>query len=234
MIPHEFNSLPKYSYKKVTVFITEGKHNAFWFKMSAHTFSSTNNDEAYTNSGRAGTYNCLGWHLAWKPWFFHSSDSKLGQMSGVVWKWFLDLKQNGLPAFPLTRPTLLFCADPAIFMASRKEIKRFSYLPTPIFFWKLDPDKTDKTVPSLLIAWAWTHPDTPKVSHERKKVHGPTKTPTQDSHTVQAHLPPSYLATWSTFDKSMVTELSDQPYWPLLLKLRGSVRSPIRLPPHQG
>ena len=107
--------------------------------MSAHTFSSTNNDEAYTNSGRAGTYNCLGWHLAWKPWFFcHSSDSKLGQMSGVVWKWFLDLKK--WPTCVSANPTdpVILCR-PCNFYGFQKRNKKI-FIPTdPNIFLKIGP-----------------------------------------------------------------------------------------------
>ena len=45
---------------------------------------------------------------------------------------------NTVPVFPLTRPTLCFCADPAIFIAFQKKIKRFSYLPILKCFRKLD------------------------------------------------------------------------------------------------
>ena len=38
-----------------------------------------------------------------------------------------------IPVFPLTRPTLYFCADPVMFIAIKNEIKRFSCLPDPIF-----------------------------------------------------------------------------------------------------
>ena len=43
-----------------------------------------------------------------------------------------------IPVFPLTRMTLFFCADPAIFIAFQKKIKRLSYLPTLKCFRKLD------------------------------------------------------------------------------------------------
>ena len=47
-----------------------------------------------------------------------------------------------IPVFPLTRPTLFFCADSAIFIAFQKKKnknkKRFSYLPTLKCFRKLD------------------------------------------------------------------------------------------------
>ena len=42
-----------------------------------------------------------------------------------------------IPVFPLTRPTLYFCADPVIFIAIKNKIKRFSCLPTLSLFHKL-------------------------------------------------------------------------------------------------
>ena len=96
-------------YNIFTVSITDRKHNVLWIKISAHTFSSTNKEQTYTNSGRAGAYKLSGLTSSLEALnIFHSSDSNLGQMSRFVWKWFLGLK-NGLPAFPLTRPILFLC-----------------------------------------------------------------------------------------------------------------------------
>ena len=48
------------------------------------------------------------------------------------------IRPKKISVFPLTRPTLFFCADPAIFMAFQKKIQIFSYLLTLTFFSKLD------------------------------------------------------------------------------------------------
>ena len=42
---------------------------------------------------------------------------------------FAKAKQK-IAVFPLTRPTLNFCADPVIFIAIKNKIKRLSCLPT--------------------------------------------------------------------------------------------------------
>ena len=47
------------------------------------------------------------------------------------------IKAKKNPVFPLTRPTLLFVADPAIFITILKKIKRFFHLLTLIICMKI-------------------------------------------------------------------------------------------------
>ena len=44
--------------------------------------------------------------------------------------WLIAVRPKKIPMFLQTRPTLLFRADPAIFIAILKIIKRFIHLPT--------------------------------------------------------------------------------------------------------
>ena len=56
-----------------------------------------------------------------------------------------------IPVFPLTRPTLFLCADPAIFIAFQKKIKRFSYLPTLKYFRKLEKKLKNVKIAKLML-----------------------------------------------------------------------------------